>query len=77
MATYANRPAASGLHAKLIREARERSEFCITATYGIPNHVNVIDAGLFIVWHGHRDLLPAEYKFASDPSGALTRPASD
>lgn len=82
MATYAHRPVATGLHAKLVREARERTRYAIEPVYGTPNLIAVSD-GLITdrmgqtVWVGHRDLLPQQYRFASDPSGALTRPASD
>lgn len=79
MATYAHQPVATGMHAKLIREARELSPYVVGARYGAPNHVNVYldDGSLFIIWHGHRDLMPAQYRHARDPWVALTRPASD
>lgn len=78
MPSYAFRPPPSGLHAKLIREARELSPYTVRAMPGRPGYVRVANwlANERTVWSGHRDLMPAEYRFARDPHNVLDRPDS-
>lgn len=78
MAEYRFRPAPSGLHAKMLREARELSPyFVLQSADGRHGRVIVFKHGVVgPLWNGHRDLLPAKYRFANDPHGVLKRPDS-
>lgn len=70
-------PAPSGMHAKLLREARELSPFiAVPASSGLPGHIRIIHQLAGRAWSGHRDLLPREYRFAQDPYDLLRRPDS-
>lgn len=67
----------SGLHAKLLREARERSPYYARhSTSGLPGHIVVIGPDNTVRWSGHRDSLPACYRLAQDPYNVLNRPES-
>lgn len=75
---YQHRPAPSGLHAKYLAELSEGSPYIVQSLGGTPNHIVVSRRGATVaLWHGHRDLMPTEYRGASDPDHLLTRPASD
>jgi hypothetical protein len=76
---YENNPAPTGLHAKLLAEARELSPYVIVPAYGKPNHVAVFTTHHpdESVYRGHRAFLPPMYRFARDPYQCLTNPASD
>lgn len=72
-------PAPSGMHAKLLREARELSPFIVVpSSSGLPGHIRVADwlNNNPRAWSGHRDLMPREYRFAQDPYNLLRRPDS-
>lgn len=75
---YKHRPPATGLHAKLAREARAAAatKYEVQSDMsGRPGHVRVFHCEL-MVWQGHRDSMPSEYRGARDPFGVIDPPDS-
>lgn len=73
---YRHRPPATGLHAKLVREARDAAaaKYHVQSDLtGRPGYINVFRCEIR-VWQGHRDAMPAEYRGARDPWNVLARP---
>lgn len=75
---YQHCPAPSGLHLKLLSEHRDAAaaRYSVDIDHsGRPGYVNVFHCEIR-VWHGHRDVMPAKYRGARDPFGALSHPDS-
>lgn len=75
---YSHRPAATGLHAKIVREryaAAARKYNVQSDMSGRPGYVRVFHCEI-MVWQGHRDAMPAEYRGARDPFSVLASPDS-
>jgi hypothetical protein len=72
-------PAPGTLHARLIAEARAYSPLrAERSPCGSPGYVKIIrKCSGETVAVGHRDVMRGQFGHVDDPSGLMTRPASD